>query len=213
MERVVEGPLATAPEPLPFGRSMTLRAFLCHREAGNILIYATPALAAEAAEIERLGGVWRHYLGHGHEAGFLAMITDAGATLIHERDVPERAGPGPQPATFADEHEVGPDFQIIPAPGHTPGTTAYLWGGPRERVLFTADTVFLRDGDWQTALLSSSDRAQLIESLELIRELEFDVLAPWIAGAGQACWARTDRRDTHRRIDAILRRIRGDQAQ
>jgi hypothetical protein len=40
-------------------------------------------------------------------------------------------------------------------------------------------------------------------------ELEFDLLAPWIAGTGQVYWTRTERADTHRRVDAILRQIEG----
>ena len=55
---------------------------------------------------------------------------------------------------------------------------------------------------------SSSDRAAYIESLELIKELDFDVLVPWAASAGQPCHAVTDKGDARRRIDAILERVR-----
>jgi hypothetical protein len=59
------------------------------------------------------------------------------------------------------------------------------------------------------AVLASSDRASYIESLELIRELDFDVLVPWAATAGRPFHAVTDKGDTRRRIDAILDRVRG----
>jgi hypothetical protein len=41
-----------------------------------------------------------------------------------------------------------------------------------------------------------------------MKELDFDVLVPWAATAGQACHATTDKADARRRIDAILERVR-----
>lgn len=56
-------------------------------------------------------------------------------------------------------------------------------------------------------MLGSSDREAYLQSLELIRGLEFDVLVPWAASAGMPEHALTDRADTHRRIDAIIERV------
>ena len=56
-------------------------------------------------------------------------------------------------------------------------------------------------------LEGTSDRAAYIESLELLRELEFDVLVPW-AASGDAYYAHTDPADARQRIDAILERLR-----
>jgi hypothetical protein len=58
------------------------------------------------------------------------------------------------------------------------------------------------------AVLDSSDRDAYVASLELIRGLEFDVLVPWGATAGQPFVAFTDRDDTQRRLDAVLERVR-----
>jgi hypothetical protein len=58
------------------------------------------------------------------------------------------------------------------------------------------------------AVLPSSDRAAYVESLELIRGLDFDVLVPWAASAGEPYHDFTDETDTRRRIDAILERVR-----
>jgi len=57
-------------------------------------------------------------------------------------------------------------------------------------------------------LPGSSDRDLYTESLELIRELDFDVLVPWAATGGQPYHAITDPEDRRRRIDAILDRVR-----
>ena len=100
------------------------------------------------------------------------------------------------------------DLEVIPTPGHTSGATAYLWDTGHERLLFTGDTVYLDGGEWVAAVLESSDRAAYIESLELIRGLDFDVLVPWAATGGEPYYALTDRADAGRRIDAILERLR-----
>lgn len=113
--------------------------------------------------------------------------------------------------TFSDRHLLEDDFEVIPAPGHTSGATAYLWDNGEGRLLFTGDTIYLDEGEWVAAVLESSDRALYIESLELIRELDFDLLVPWAASGGEPFYAPTDRDDGRRRIDAILERVRSGQ--
>lgn len=79
----------------------------------------------------------------------------------------------------------------------------------RDRCLFTSDTIYLRDGEWVAALLAgASDRGDYIESLGLIRDLDFDVLVLWAASSGQPYHAVVDKTGTRRRIDAILERVR-----
>ena len=58
------------------------------------------------------------------------------------------------------------------------------------------------------AVLESSDRAAYLESLELIRELDFDVLAPWAATAGEAPIAMVGRDEARRRMEAVIARVR-----
>jgi glyoxylase-like metal-dependent hydrolase (beta-lactamase superfamily II) len=111
-------------------------------------------------------------------------------------------------ATFTRRHTLDDDFEVIPAPGHTPGATAYLWDSGEHRVLFSGDTILLRDGEWRAALLDSSDRSSYIDSLLVLRELDFDVLVPWAASTGEPYHAVTSRADARRRIDAIIERLR-----
>jgi glyoxylase-like metal-dependent hydrolase (beta-lactamase superfamily II) len=187
------------PEPLPFAPTLHIRAFVLEREAGNLLVYSTSSLGD-------LGPIARHYLNHGHEAMF---ASDVGAPLfVHERDRRSVERRMPVRAAFARRHTYGDDFEVIPTPGHTPGATAYLWDSGEHRFLFTGDTIYLSDGEWVAAMLDSSDRDAYLESLALIRELEFDVLVPWAATAGQPPYALTDRDDRRRRIDAIVDGLR-----
>ena len=57
-------------------------------------------------------------------------------------------------------------------------------------------------------LEGSSDRASYLESLELIRELDFDVLVPWAASAGEPYHAVISHAGAQRGIDAIIERVR-----
>jgi glyoxylase-like metal-dependent hydrolase (beta-lactamase superfamily II) len=197
--------LPTSPEPLPFAPSLNIRAFLLRRDAGNVLLYSTSALESDAAAIEDGGGIARHYLNHRHEAMFASDWVDA-PLIVHERERDAVARSYHVRGTFSRRHTLDGDLEVIPTPGHTPGATAYLWDSGEHRFLFTGDTVFLDDGEWVAAVLDSSDRDAYIASLELIRDLEFDVLVPW--AASDEPYAVTDPADARRRIDAILERVR-----
>lgn len=211
METVIPGLYASAPQPLAFAPTTHVRAFLLQRGEGNLLVYSAASLSAEAPALAELGGVTRHYLNHWHEAAFGGgdRLGALGAPLFcHENERASVQKTVEVAGTFTSRHQAGDDFEAIPIPGHTAGATAYLWDSGRHRCLFTGDSVYLRHGEWVAAVLESSDRAGYIESLELMKALEFDVLVPWAATAGQPCHAITDEADARRRIDAILERVR-----
>ena len=203
----VAGLHALAPEPLPFAPSLEIRAFLLRRDRGNLLIYSTTAVTADTPPVTELGGIARHYLNHGHEALFASERVGL-PVFVHEAERASVTGRYRIRGTFSRRHMLDEDFEVIPTPGHTPGATAYLWDSGDHRVLFTGDTLYLQDGAWVAAVLSSSDRTAYIRSLELIRDLDFDVLAPWAATRGRPPLALTNRADARRRIGAILDRLR-----
>jgi glyoxylase-like metal-dependent hydrolase (beta-lactamase superfamily II) len=208
MQTATGGLHALAPEPLPFAPALHIRAFLLERERGNLLVYSTSGLEREA--LEELGGVSRHYLNHSHEAMFASE--PVGAPLFcHENERPAVAGAMHVRGTFSRRHVLDDDFEVIPAPGHTTGATAFLWDSGQRRYLFTGDTIYLDDGEWVAAVLESSDRALYLDSLELMRGLDFDVLVPWAATAGQPWHSATSSADAARRIDVIRERIEGGQ--
>ncbi len=202
IETPIEGLYASAPAPLPFAPSLHIRAFLLERDEGNVLIYSTPT----ADELAGVGGIERAYLNHRHEATFGGDLPGV-PLFVHADDRDAVARTRRVRGAFSQRHTLDDDLEVIPTPGHTPGATAYLWDNGSHRFLFTGDTLFLKDGEWVTAVLDSSDRDAYIESLELIRELDFDVLVPWAATAGQPYHAVTSNADARRRIDAILERL------
>ena len=207
VDATLPGLYAAAPELLPFDASLEIRAFLLRRKQGNLLIYAVDNLASDAPAVAELGGVARQYLNHRHEA---SVASDRiGAPLYcHEKERKSVAKQIAVHGTFASRHILDDDFEVIPTPGHTSGTTAYLWASGGHRFLFTSDTIYLREGEWVATVLWSSDRKAYLESLALIRDLDFDVLVPWAATRGQPYYVMTDKADTRRRIGEILERVR-----
>ena len=191
------------PERLPFAPSLTIRAFVLERARGNLLVYSTSELDSGERWLRDLGGVERQYLNHGHEAMFAPRALDA-PLFVHQADRDSVARKLHVRASFSKRHHLDEDFEVIPTPGHTPGATAYLWDSGEHRMLFTGDTLYLDDGEWRAGLLDSSDRAAFLDSLVLIRDLEFDVLVPWAATAGRPYIAHTDPADTRRRIDELI---------
>jgi glyoxylase-like metal-dependent hydrolase (beta-lactamase superfamily II) len=208
MDHKIDGLYASTPEPLSFAPSLHIRAFLLQREAGNLLIYSTTGLESDAAAMVDLGGISRRYLNHWHEAMFVSHHVP-GPLFVHENDRASAAKRTHVDRTFSTRHIVDDDLEVIPIPGHTGGATAYLWTTGRHRFLFTGDTIYMNEGAWVAAVLESSDRESYVNSLELIRELDFDVLVPWAVTGGEPYYAVTTQADARRRIDAILERVRG----
>jgi glyoxylase-like metal-dependent hydrolase (beta-lactamase superfamily II) len=194
----VGGLHGSEPHPLPFGRDLEIRAFVLERPAGDVLLHSVPDVHP--------GTVVRHYLGHGHEALF-APSAPVAPVFVHEADAAAVETALHVRATFSRRHALDGDLEVIPIPGHTPGSTAFLWETGGLRVLFTADSLYLRGEEWVAAVLASSDRGAYLQSLELLRGLEFDVLVPWVATRGGPWLAVTHPADARRRLDAILRRV------
>ncbi len=211
MDTVIPGLYASEPAALPFDRSLAIRAFLLQRSAGNLLVYRADTLESDAGAISELGGVARQYLNHRHEASFSSDWVAArfrAPLVVHEAEARDVSNRSPVDETFSERHRLGDDFEIIPTPGHTPGATAFLWDSGQHRALFTGDTIYLRGGEWVAAVLGFSDRERYIESLELVRGLDFDVLVPWAATAGEPYHAVLDRKEAEKRLDAVLERVR-----
>ena len=212
MDTVIPGLYASEPEPLGFGPSLEIRAYLLQREPGNLLIYRSEALKQDVETLNELGGISRQYLNHHHEASpacdWVTNTFDA-PLHVHEDDAAAVAEICNVDATFSERHKLGEDFEIIPIPGHTSGATAFLWDSGQHHVLFTGDTIFFGRNKWRAAVLDGvSDREQYIGSLESIRSLDFDLVVPGIAVAGRPYYSFTDRTQATQQIDAILERLR-----
>lgn len=210
MESVLATLHASRPLDLGFGRvPLQARAHLLQRDDGNVLIHSAAAVDRddERAAIDALGGVERQYLNHSHEASESADRLGA-PLLVHEADAAEVARVATVAHTFTRRHRLGDDLEVIPIPGHTAGATAYLWSSDGRRVLFTGDSVFVRDGEWVAAFLDAiSDRDTYLASLALLAGLEFDLLVPGVHPIGQPGWFDVAPGEGAERLEAIAERL------
>jgi hypothetical protein len=186
---------ASPPADLSFSSVSQARSFVLERPE-PLLIYASRTRTEAQVSAQ--------YLNHWHELAVGGSQSVLAPLHIHAADRAAAEDTHPVDHTFTTRRTVGDDFEIIPIPGHTPGATAFLWDSGEHRMLFTGDSLYLRDGEWIVAVLEDSDPVAYKESLELIKTLDFDVLVPWAASKNGPYYALTDATDTQRRIDAIL---------
>ncbi len=121
METVIPGLHVSSPEAVPFGPSLVIRAFLLEREQGNLLVYRAETLKDDEAAVSDLGGIFRQYLNHRHEAAPACdwVAETFGAPLFCHADDAESASAGCTVAqTFTERHRLDDDFEVIPTPGH-----------------------------------------------------------------------------------------------
>ncbi|ANY08230.1 MBL fold metallo-hydrolase [Pseudonocardia sp. HH130630-07] len=202
----VPGLHATGTARLPYQDDVLLRSFLLERPAGNVLVHNSPGLTTDAHAIADLGGASHLLVNHEHEA----MYGDPGLDVpvfVHERDRAATARSMLVTGTFGDRRMLDDDLEVIPTPGHTAGTTCFLWDSGLHRFLFTGDFVWISDGEWQAVVLDPALREDYLESLALVRDLDFDVLVPWGVSERDACVAMTTRDETRARIDAMIARV------
>ena len=190
---------ASAPEPLPFAPDLHVRAFVLRRTRGDVLVYAAPAM-------RDLGAVSRWYLNHRHEAMFAGDGVDA-PLFMHEGDRGARRS--------ARARDVHPPPHARRGPRGDPDARATRRARPRTCGT-AASTASCSPATRSTSRTESgsprcSTRATVsptCESLELIRGLDFDVLVPWAATAGQPFHAVVSAAEKQRRIDAVIERVR-----
>lgn len=207
LEQPIEGLWATPGSPLPFDASVSIRAFRLEREEGSVIVYNAPGLGSAAEEIRDRGEVRRLLINHGHE-GMVGVPPIDAPVFVHERDRVDLGGAMPVAGTFSGRETIGKDLEVIPIPGHTPGSTAYLWDGGVHRFLFTGDSVWLDHGEWRAVVLDPGGRQDYVDSLALMRDLDFDVLVPWGATQDEPCVAAVSRSEARKRLDAIIQRVK-----
>jgi glyoxylase-like metal-dependent hydrolase (beta-lactamase superfamily II) len=158
---------------------LTTHAYLYQRVQGNVLFYNT-SQQADIAQFAELGGVAYQLLSHRDEVGeSLALIRERfQAKLgIHQQDQEALSEVLKADLVFTDRQALLDDVEIIPTPGHTPGSVCFLVQSlSGKRYLFTGDTLYLSDWGWQPGMLSFSDKTALAESLNLLQTLQPDLV-------------------------------------
>ncbi len=137
---------------------LTTHSYLWTPGGSNALFYC-PAGEADFATLDSLGGVDDQYLSHQDEAGpMLAWIAERFGTRLHapaaERETIE--GHSKVDVPLSARHIDDRGVEVIPTPGHSPGSTSYLVEGAQGRYLVTGDTMFVAaDGRWSTFVIPS----------------------------------------------------------
>lgn len=161
---------------------LTTHAYLWTPRSNRNVLFYSPGTGDDFDEIADLGGIAHQYLSHQDEAGpALRQIADRFGARLHapaaEVDaIREFAEPR---VHLRDRHTDGNGVEVIPTPGHSPGSTCFLVTGlDGLTYLFTGDTVFLsEDVAWTAGFVPGvSDAAALKSSLRLLSTLAPDLV-------------------------------------
>lgn len=202
-----DGLLAMPPTPLPYQANVQLRSFLLQRPAGDVIVYNSPALTQSSADIQDLGGATHLLVNHWHEAMLFGQPALEAQVVVSELDREETARSMDVHRTFSGRQMIDDDLEAIPTPGHTAGTTSYLWDNGDHRFLFTGDLIWVEHGQWKVVVIDEDARGDYLDSLALVRDLDFDVLVPWGVTETNSSTVLTSRSDVRTRIDAMIARV------
>jgi len=204
----IGGLIATPTSRLPYQHNVLLRSYVLERPQGNLIVYNSPGVRDSAAAIRALGAPARLLINHAHEAMYGQPDLDV-PVWVHEKDRSETTTSLHVAGTFDRRTMIGDDLEVIPTPGHTAGTTSYLWDNGTHRFLFTGDFIWIENSEWKAVVLDSALRRDYLNSLALVRDLDFDVLVPWgTTDEGSPYGLVADRSEMHDRIDAITARVK-----
>lgn len=144
----------------------------------DILFYS-PATDADFDSLADLGGVNDQYLSHRDEAGpMLARIADRFGSTLHAPagDLPDIIDHAHVDVPVTGRYVDYNNIEIIPTPGHSPGSVCYLVPGAQGRYLFTGDTLFRgTGGGWHAGYIEGfhqpEDAATIAESLRVLADV------------------------------------------
>ena len=148
---------------------------------GNVLFYST-VTDSDFDNIADLGGIAHHYLSHRDEAGpMLAAKAERFGARLHApaAELFEIGQHAHVDVPLGSRHVDSNGVEVIPTPGHSPGSTCYLVpGADGRRYLFTGDTIIhtVTDG-WAAGFITGiSEASALATSLRLLATLTPDVV-------------------------------------
>ena len=189
----------------PFS-GVTSHAYLLVRDTGNILFYSS-GLHEEHQHIQTLGGITYQYLSHSDEAGpALAEIKNLfGSKLCcHRLEEPAVRKAALVDCTFDKRETRLGNIEVIPTPGHTPGSVCFLAGSADGKTyLFTGDTLFLNKGAWDTRVNAGGSESDLKNSLMLLRDLKPAVVLS-SASVGSVAFKEVSAAEWQTDIDKVL---------
>ena len=159
-------------------KSFGANSYVLQDAGGNWLIDSPRYIKPLVDAFERIGGIRYVFLTHEDDVADAARYAKRfGATrIIHRADL----AAVPDAEWIVDGHErivVSDKIQIIPVPGHTPGSMALLYD---DRYLFTGDHVWW-DRERQrldVPQIYVSNQQELLRSTEKLVDVSFEWILP-----------------------------------
>jgi glyoxylase-like metal-dependent hydrolase (beta-lactamase superfamily II) len=186
---------------------VTSHAYLLARDTGNILLYST-GLTKEYKHIQKLGGITHQYLSHSDEAGpaLVEIKKIFGSKLCcHRLEEPAVSKAAPVDCIFDKRETMPGNVEVIPTPGHTPGSLCFLADSADGKTyLFTGDTLFLSKGAWDTRVNAGGSKSDLKKSLLLLRDLKPAVVIS-SASVGSVAFKEVSAEEWQFDVDEVVR--------
>ena len=117
------------------------QSWLIVRPGGNVLVDSPRAAKPLLEEIEKLGGVKHMFLTHRDDVADHRVFREAFGCerILHRRDVTSGTRDVERVIEGDDVVQLADDLQVVPVPGHTPGSAALVH---RNTHLFSGDHVW-----------------------------------------------------------------------
>jgi hypothetical protein len=189
------------------------RSFFVNHPSGNLLV---PCFSNQSTihssfdELDALGGLQYQLLGDSHfKTPHCDEVAERfGAPLYcSEVEAPDVTRNLKQVKTFPFErHELAPAIEVIPTPGHRPGGVCYLVSLEGRHYLFVGDAIW-HDGQRWIATPTKAGRKQMVESLQTLAEVEFDVLLANTRISNPTCLMEVDADSRWPLINSLLEQM------
>ena len=171
-----------AHRPFAFS-SFQVSAYLIVRPHGNLLIYSSKHIDEYYDFINQQGGLAGTLITHEHEASsYCNLVADHYNVPFYCPQIEEEsiAKICKVDRTYSGDLQFASDFRIIHTPGHTPGSSCFLWVAPDGRkILFTGDNLFPTENHvWNAFPIDKNDISEIIGSLNKLKDMEVDVIIP-----------------------------------
>lgn len=185
-------------------KSFGANSFFIHHPEGNWLIDSPRYIKHLVEAFEQKGGIRFIFLTHEDDVADAGRYAErfGAVCLIHRAD----AAAAPFARRIIDgttAQRLEPEFQVIPVPGHTPGSQALLY---KERFLFTGDHLWWEPdhGRLNSPTTLVSNREQLDGSIGRLLDHRFE----WVlAGHGDRIRLPVD--EMHHQLRRLMLRRQG----
>ena len=183
MQEVYPYLFRTEPYGLYTFGAFKVSAYLLIKPEGNLLIYSSKKIERHFSFIEEMGGLQATFITHLHEASpYCNVVADHFGVPFYSPEIESKeiSKSCRVDKTFKGNLHYDNTLEIISTPGHSPGSSCFIWTAPDEkRILFTGDNLYPTGEErWDGFALRKQDIPEIVESLKKIQDLNVDVVIP-----------------------------------